>query len=132
MSGTVEESGRGQKRGGEQFLGTEAQLCCGQSREWGEQWGKQGGGRSGHWHKCRTRGVRLETQSGHCHNGKRREAGSADDGDGGVTSVEEGLGPGAAGSLEVSMGGRYPEISFQADVDVGRDRGPDGMGVHGS
>ena len=112
---------------------TEAQLYCGQSREWGEQWGKQGGGRSGHWHKYHTRGVRLETQSGHGHSGKGREAGSADDGDGGVTSSgEERLGPGAAGSLEVPTGGSCPEISFQADVDVGWDRGPDGMGVYRS
>lgn len=114
-------------------MGTEAQLCCGQSREWGQQRGKQGGGRSGHWHKCHTRGVRLETQSGHGHSGKGRKAGSADDGDGGVTSSgEERPGPGAAGSLEVPMGGHCPEISFQADVDVGRDRGPGRMGVHGS
>lgn len=76
--------------------------------------------------------VRLETQSGCCHDGKRREAGSADDGDGGVASAEEGLGPWAAVSLEVSMGGGCPGISFHGGVSVGRDRGTDGMGVQGS
>ena len=113
-------------RGGEQFLGTEAQLCCGQSREWGEQ-----GGRSGHWHNHHTRGSEVG-DTGHCHDGKRREAGSADDGDGGVTSAEEGLGPWAAVSLEVSMGEGCPGISFQGGVGVGQDRGTDGMGVQGS
>ena len=84
---------------------------------------EESSGRSERWHSRQTRAVSSQRQSRRHHDGKRREAGSADDGDGGMTSsAEEGLGPGAVVSLEASTGGRRPGISSQREVRMGWDR----------